>query len=302
MSKGSIKGKVNIISYDELLSGEDYKEKADIVEVPIQDLYEFKNHPFHVVDDEKMEELVESIKEKGVLSPAIVRPREEGGYEIISGHRRRRACELAEMESMPAIIKDLDDDEATILMVDANIQRENILPSERAFAYKMRIKAEKNQGKRTDLTSGQIVPKLISEQIGDEEGMSGRQIKRYVRLTNLLPELLERVDNGKIGFIPAVNISFLKKEEQNWILAVLKEADKKISLRQSELLRKSSEEKNLSEDMVCDILVTKKTLNRTVTITESELKKYFPEDMDSAEIKSQIIELIKQWKGESTDG
>jgi len=200
MSKGSIKGKVNIISYDELLSGEDYKEKADIVEVPIQDLYEFKNHPFHVVDDEKMEELVESIKEKGVLSPAIVRPREEGGYEIISGHRRRRACELAEMESMPAIIRDLDDDEATILMVDANIQRENILPSERAFAYKMRIKAEKNQGKRTDLTSGQIVPKLISEQIGDEEGMSGRQIKRYVRLTNLLPELLEKVDNGKIGF------------------------------------------------------------------------------------------------------
>ena len=302
MSKGSIKGKVNIISYDELLSGEDYKEKADIVEVPIQDLYEFKNHPFHVVDDEKMEELVESIKEKGVLSPAIVRPREEGGYEIISGHRRRRACELAEMESMPTIIRDLDDDEATILMVDANIQRENILPSERAFAYKMRIKAEKNQGKRTDLTSGQIVPKLISEQIGDEEGMSGRQIKRYVRLTNLLPELLERVDNGKIGFIPAVNISFLKKEEQNWILAVLKEADKKISLRQSEQLRKSSEENNLSEDMVCDILVTKKTLNRTVTITESELKKYFPEDMDSAEIKSQIIELIKQWKGESTDG
>ena len=302
MSKGSIKGKVNIISYDELLSGEDYKEKADIVEVPIQDLYEFKNHPFHVVDDEKMEELVESIKEKGVLSPAIVRPREEGGYEIISGHRRRRACELAEMESMPAIIRDLDDDEATILMVDANIQRENILPSERAFAYKMRIKAEKNQGKRTDLTSGQIVPKLISEQIGDEEGMSGRQIKRYVRLTNLLPELLERVDNGKIGFIPAVNISFLKKEEQNWTLAVLKEADKKISLRQSELLRKSSEEKNLSEDMVCDILVTKKTLNRTVTITESELKKYFPEDMDSAEIKSQIIELIKQWKGETENG
>jgi len=302
MSKGSIKGKVNIISYDELLSGEDYKEKADIVEVPIQDLYEFKNHPFHVVDDEKMEELVESIKEKGVLSPAIVRPREEGGYEIISGHRRRRACELAEMESMPAIIRDLDDDEATILMVDANIQRENILPSERAFAYKMRIKAEKNQGKRTDLTSGQIVPKLISEQIGDEEGMSGRQIKRYVRLTNLLPELLERVDNGKIGFIPAVNISFLKKEEQNWIFAVLKEADKKISLRQSEMLRKSSEEKNLSEDMVCDILVTKKTLNRTVTITESEIKKYFPENMDSAEIKSQIIELIKQWKGESTDG
>ena len=302
MSKGSIRGKVNIISYDELLSGEDYKEKADIVEVPIQDLYEFKNHPFHVVDDDKMEELVESIKEKGVLSPAIVRPREEGGYEIISGHRRRRACELAEMESMPAIIRDLDDDEATILMVDANIQRENILPSERAFAYKMRIKAEKNQGKRTDLTSGQIVPKLISEQIGDEEGMSGRQIKRYVRLTNLLPELLERVDNGKIGFIPAVNISFLKKEEQNWILAVLKEADKKISLRQSELLRKSSEEKNLSEDMVCDILVTKKTLNRTVTITESELKKYFPEDMDSAEIKDQIIELIKQWKEESMDG
>lgn len=301
MSKQDIKGRIKISSFNDLFEG-DSERLGDISEVALEELHEFNNHPFHVVDDERMNELVESIKEKGVLSPAIVRKRVKGGYEIISGHRRKRACQLAGLHTMPVIIKDLDDDEATILMVDANIQRENILPSERAFAYKMRIKAEKNQGKRTDLTSGQIVPKLISEQIGDEEGMSGRQIKRYVRLTNLLPELLERVDNGKIGFIPAVNISFLKKEEQNWVLAVLKEADKKISLRQSELLRKSSEEKNLSEDMVCDILVTKKTLNRTVTITESELKKYFPEDMDSAEIKSQIIELIKQWKGESTDG
>ena len=300
MSKQDIKGRIKISSFNDLFEG-DSERPGDITEVALEELHEFNNHPFHVVDDEKMEELVESIKEKGVLSPAIVR-RKNDGYEIISGHRRKHACELAGFKTMPVIIKDLDDDEATILMVDANIQRENILPSERAFAYKMRIKAEKNQGKRTDLTSGQIVPKLISEQIGDEEGMSGRQIKRYVRLTNLLPELLERVDNGKIGFIPAVNISFLKKEEQNWILAVLKEANKKISLRQSEQLRKSSEEKNLSEDMVCDILVSKKTLNRTVTITESELKKYFPEDMDSAEIKSQIIELIKQWKGESTDG
>lgn len=302
MPKQNIKGKVNIISYDELLSGEDIKEKSDIVELPIKDLYEFKNHPFHVFDDEKMKELVDSIKEKGILSPIIVRSRNEGGYEIISGHRRRRACELAEIENVPAIIRDLDDDDATILMVDANIQRENILPSERAFSLQMKMKALKNQGKRTDLTSGQVGPKLASEEVGNEVGISGRQVKRYVSLTKLLPELLEKVDSGKIGFVPAVNLSGIGRGEQKWILKVLDETNKNITLKQSEILKKESSEGTLTEETVVSILVGKNATIRTVTLNEPELKRYFPNEMDSKEIKELIIDLIEQWKGETEDG
>ena len=231
MHKQNIKGKVQIASYDDLLSGGVDHSKSDIADMPLINLYEFKDHPFHVVDDERMDELVQSIKEKGVLSPAIVRKREKGGYEIISGHRRKRACELAGLLSMPVIIKELDDDEATILMVDANIQRENILPSERAFSLQMKMKALKNQGKRTDLTSGQVGPKLASEEIGNEAGISGRQVKRYVSLTNLLPELLEKVDSGKIGFVPAVNLSGIDKDKQKWILKVLDETNFKKKVR-----------------------------------------------------------------------
>ncbi len=302
MHKQNIKGKIQIASYDDLLSGGVDHSKSDIADMPLINLYEFKDHPFHVVDDERMDELVQSIKEKGVLSPAIVRKREKGGYEIISGHRRKRACELAGLLSMPVIIKDLDDDEATILMVDANIQRENILPSERAFSLQMKLKALKNQGKRTDLTSGQVGPKLASEEIGNEAGISGRQVKRYVALTNLLPELLDKVDSGKIGFVPAVNLSGIEKDKQKWILKVLDETNKKITLRQSELLKKEAAAGTLTEEVVVTILVGKDALIRTVTISESELKKYFPEEMDSSEIKKIIIDLIKQWKEETENG
>ena len=302
MHKQNIKGKIQIASYDDLLSGGVDHSKSDIADMPLINLYEFKDHPFHVVDDERMDELVQSIKEKGVLSPAIVRKREKGGYEIISGHRRKRACELAGLLSMPVIIKDLDDDEATILMVDANIQRENILPSERAFSLQMKLKALKNQGKRTDLTSGQVGPKLASEEIGNEVGISGRQVKRYVALTNLLPELLDKVDSGKIGFVPAVNLSGIEKDKQKWILKVLDETNKKITLRQSELLKKEAAAGTLTEEVVVTILVGKDALIRTVTISESELKKYFPEEMDSSEIKKIIIDLIKQWKEETENG
>ncbi len=302
MHKQNIKGKVQIASYDDLLSGGVDHSKSDIADMPLINLYEFKDHPFHVVDDERMDELVQSIKEKGVLSPAIVRKREKGGYEIISGHRRKRACELAGLLSMPVIIKELDDDEATILMVDANIQRENILPSERAFSLQMKMKALKNQGKRTDLTSGQVGPKLASEEIGNEAGISGRQVKRYVSLTNLLPELLEKVDSGKIGFVPAVNLSGIDKDKQKWILKVLDETNKKITLRQSELLKKEAVDGTLTEETVVTILVGKNAIIRTVTFSESDLKKYFPEEMDSGEIKKIVIELIKQWKEDSEDG
>lgn len=302
MHKQNIKGKVQIASYDDLLSGGVDHSKSDIADMPLINLYEFKDHPFHVVDDERMDELVQSIKEKGVLSPAIVRKREKGGYEIISGHRRKRACELAGLLSMPVIIKELDDDEATILMVDANIQRENILPSERAFSLQMKMKALKNQGKRTDLTSGQVGPKLASEEIGNEAGISGRQVKRYVSLTNLLPELLEKVDSGKIGFVPAVNLSGIEKDEQKWILKVLDETNKKITLRQSELLKKEAVDGTLTEETVVTILVGKNAIIRTVTLSESDLKMYFPEEMDSSEVKKIVIDLIKQWKEDSEDG
>ncbi|MCR4813434.1 MAG: ParB/RepB/Spo0J family partition protein [Lachnospiraceae bacterium] len=299
MRKQSIKGKIQIASYDDLLSGGVDHSKNDITDMPLINLHEFKNHPFHVVDDERMQELVESIKEKGVLSPAIVRKREKGGYEIISGHRRRRACELAGLLSMPVIIKDLDDDEATILMVDANIQRENILPSERAFAYKMRMDAEGRQGKRTKsddkITSRQVVEKLTSDRIGEDSGISGRQVNRYIRLTNLIPELLEKVDSGKIGFVPAVNISSIDKAGQKWILRVLEESNKKITLRQSELLKKEAADGALTEETVVTILVGKDAITRTVTLSEGDLKQYFPESMEAGEIKEIIKELLEKW-------
>ena len=245
-----------------------------------------------------MMELVESIKEKGVLSPAIVRRREEGGYEIVSGHRRRRACQLAEIKKMPVIIKDLDDEEATILMVDANIQRENILPSERAFAYKMRMEAESRQGRRDTTTSRQVVEKLTSDKIGENDGMSGRQVNRYVRLTCLLPEILEKVDKKKLGFVPAVNISFIDTDAQKWILSVINETQKKVTLRQSDLLRKSFEEGNLTEEEVCRILLNNKDVSRNVTFTETELSEFFPKYMDSEEIKKIIKGLLENWKEE----
>lgn len=302
MRKQSIKGKVQLVSYDDLLCGGVDHSKSDIVDMPLSNLYEFKNHPFHVVDDEKMDELVQSIKEKGVLSPAIVRKREKGGYEIISGHRRRRACELAGLLSMPVIIKDLDDNDATILMVDANIQRENILPSERAYSLKMKMNALKNQGKRNDLTSGQSDPKLTAEKIGDKEGISASVVKRYVRLTNLIPDILQRVDVGKIGFMQAVDLSYIPEKEQKIILGVIEDNDKKMTARQAKMLRNAYECGTLDKEEVTSILIGKNAIIRTVTLSESELKNYFPEDMDAGDIKEIITGLLEKWKEESTDG
>ena len=309
MHKQNIKGKVQLASYDDLLSGGVDHSQGDIVEMPLVNLYEFKNHPFHVVDDERMQELVESIKEKGVLSPAIVRKRGKGGYEIISGHRRRRACELAGLHTMPVIIKELDDEEATILMVDANIQRENILPSERAFSLQMKLNAIKRQGKRTDLTSGQVGPKLepdetsshsdqklAADRVGDKEGISASVVRRFIRLTYLIPGLLDRVDSGKIGFMQAVDLSFIDKKEQEIIYEVISKTDRKMTSRQAKLLRSSFESGTLDEDEICDILIGKTALIRTVTFTEKELIKFFPADLDSVQVKEQIMDILEKWK------
>ena len=295
MSNG-IKGKVGIESYNSLFGLGDTMENYEVEEMPLHKLYTFKNHPFHVVDDDKMKELVQSIQEKGVLSPAIVRKIDEDGYEIISGHRRKRACEIAGLLTMPVIVRELSDKDATILMVDANIQRENVLPSERANAYKMRMEAEGKQGERSDLTSGQVGPKLTTDEIGEDSGISGRQVKRYIRLTNLLPELLQRVDEKNIGFIPGVELSFLESEEQSWVLAVLKESGKKITLKQAEQLHQLSEEKALTEDLVCMTIMGKSVVKRTVSFTEKELRQFFPPDMPAETIKYVITELIKKWK------
>ena len=312
MPRKDIKGNIQLSSYDDILGGGIKHHEGEVTEMPLDNLHTFKDHPFKVLDDEHMTELVESIKEKGVLSPAIVRKRAKGGYEIISGHRRRRACQLAGLSTMPVIIKDIDDDEAIIMMVDANIQRENILPSERAFALQMKMNARKHQGKRNDLTSGTEFHKLASEEyettsgtefhksiadeIGEEEGMTGRMVRKYVRLTNLLPELLDRVDNEKITITQANNISFIEKPEQEIISSILSKTDRKMTDRQAKQLREAAECNMLDEDSICDILIGKTAVIRTVTFSEKELLKYFPESLDGNEIKQFIIKLIEEWK------
>lgn len=443
MHRKTVTGKVCLTPYEKLLKSGVKLYNGEVKDIELPLLHPFKNHPFKVIEDEHMRELVESIKEKGVLSPAIVRRMETGGYEIISGHRRKRACELAGLMTMPVIIKDLDDDEATILMVDANIQRENILPSERAFSLRMKMEALKRQGRRRDLeetksdydqdlssdhngpmsgegisnrkeprleeestsgqsdpklnedkltsdhnvpklqddrvtsghdvqkleekkgeesssvhslqnledylnkegimTSGHNVPKLKKneltsrrdveklelneekttsdhdepklevdsgnrltsdhngpwltvEKIGEEEGMSPMQVKRYIRLTNLIPELLLRVDKGKIGLVQAFDLSFISVENQELIASVLKKTDKSMTAKQATMLREEAEAGTLDEDKVFDIILGKKAFLRTVTFSEKELKRYFPEEVNSAQIKRFMIGLLNDWK------
>lgn len=419
MHRKTVTGKVCLTPYEKLLKSgvKQYNGEVKDIELPL--LHPFKNHPFKVVEDEHMRELVESIKEKGVLSPAIVRRMETGGYEIISGHRRKRACELAGLLTMPVIIKELDDDEATILMVDANIQRENILPSERAFSLQMKMEALKRQGRRRDLeepssdyaqdstsdhhepklqedeltsrhhvekldedlneeakestsghngpklqdaitsghdvqkseeesssvhslqklegylnkegimTSGHYVPKLkendgkltsdhngpkldeneddltsgqsdpklmTADIIGESEGMSASVVKRYIRLTNLIPELLLRVDKGKISFMQAVDLSFLSEKDQETVYSVLKQSDKSMTVKQAKMLREAAESGTLDEDTAFNIILGKTAFLRTVTFSEKELKRYFPEEVNSAQIKRFMIGLLNDWK------
>ena len=296
--------KVELASVDDLFSTEESRADAQrekVVEIPLSELHPFKGHPFKVKDDEAMMETADSIKQYGVLVPAIARPDPEGGYELVAGHRRHRASELAEKETMPVIVRDLDDDAATIIMVDSNLQRESLLPSERAFAYKMKLDAMKHQGERVDLTCSQVGNKLegkkSSEILAEQVGQSKNQIFRYIRLTELIPELLDMVDEKKIALNPAYELSFLKKEEQVDLLDAMDSEQATPSLSQAQRLKKYSQEGHLTLDMMRVIMSEEKKsdLDR-VTFTSDTLRKYFPKSYTPARMQETIIKLLEQWQ------
>ena len=272
-------------------------QEDKITLLPLSELHDFPNHPFKVRDDEAMQETTESIRQYGVLVPAIVRPREDGGYEIIAGHRRRHGSELAGLSAMPCIVREMDDDTATILMVDSNIQRENILPSERAFAFKMKMDAIKRQGARSDLTSAQVAPKLSSEKIGEDSGMSKDTVKRYIRLTNLIPKLLELVDEKKISFTPAVELSYLDAKQQCDFMEVMDTTQNAPSLSQAQRIKKLAQQGKFSYDAVYDIMnEVKKSELDTVTIKNETLRKYFPRSYTPRQMEEKIIQLLEAWQ------
>ena len=296
--------KIELASVDDLFSTEEGRQDAKlekIQEIPLSELHPFKNHPFKVKDDEAMMETADSIKQYGVLVPAIARPDPEGGYELVAGHRRHRASELAEKETMPVIIRDLDDDAATIIMVDSNLQRESLLPSERAFAYKMKLDAMKHQGERVDLTCSQVGNKLegkkSSEILAEQVGQSKNQIFRYIRLTELIPELMDMVDEKKIALNPAYELSFLKKEEQVDLLDAMDSEQATPSLSQAQRLKKYSQEGHLTLDMMRVIMGEEKKsdLDR-VTFISDTLRKYFPKSYTPQRMQETIIKLLEQWQ------
>ena len=296
--------KVELASVDDLFSTEESRADAQrekVVEIPLSELHPFKGHPFKVKDDEAMMETADSIKQYGVLVPAIARPDPEGGYELVAGHRRHRASELAEKETMPVIVRDLDDDAATIIMVDSNLQRESLLPSERAFAYKMKLDAMKHQGERVDLTCSQVGNKLegkkSSEILAEQVGQSKNQIFRYIRLTELIPELMDMVDEKKIALNPAYELSFLKKEEQVDLLDAMDSEQATPSLSQAQRLKKYSQEGHLTLDMMRVIMGEEKKsdLDR-VTFTSDTLRKYFPKSYTPQRMQDTIIKLLEAWQ------
>ena len=284
------------------LRGGEVIEKAhlqteQIQQLPIDELHPFVNHPFKVQDDEAMAETVESISQRGILSPLITRPRAEGGYEIISGHRRQYAAKKAGLDTVPVIVRNMTDDDAIILLVDSNIQRENILPSERAFAFKMKMDAIKRQGARSDLTSAQVAPKLSSEKIGEDSGMSKDTVKRYIRLTNLIPKLLELVDDKKISFTPAVELSYLDAKQQCDFMEVMDTTQNAPSLSQAQRIKKLAQQGKFSYDAVYDIMnEVKKSELDTVTIKNETLRKYFPRSYTPRQMEEKIIQLLEAWQ------
>lgn len=269
-----------------------------IQEIPLSELHPFEGHPFRVMDDEDMMKTVESVKMLGVFTPAIVRPDPDGGYEIISGHRRHRASKLAGKETMPVIVRELDDDAAIILMVDANLQRETILPSEKAFAYRMKLDAIKHQGERSDLTSRQVVGKLeAADMVGEASGESGRQVQRYIRLTELIPELMDMVDNGQIKFNPAVELSYLANEEQRDFISAMDYAQAAPSLSQAQRIKKLAQAGECSLDAMCEIMnETKKNELDRVTLKTDVLRKYFPKSYTNKQMEDKILQLLEQWQ------
>ena len=279
--------KIKLTSYDDLF-GTDTTNAEQVTSVPISELHSFKNHPFRVLDDEKMQETVDSIKKYGVLMPGIVRPRSEGGYEVVAGHRRWRACELAGLEEMPVLIRDMDDDTATVIMVDTNIQREDILPSEKAFAYKMKYLALKHQGSKGD--------KLTAVMVGEAAGESGRTVQRYIRLAELMQELLEYVDLGKIAMVVGEKLSYLSLEEQTWLMGAIESCGVFPSKTQAEQMKESSSAGKLTEGIIYSILVKKERVRLNVTLPEKRIRSYFPAGYSVTEIEEVIYSLLDEWK------
>lgn len=292
------KAKTSITTENRSGLAADAAAKEQRTEMPLSDLHPFEGHPFKVLDDELMEQTVESIKQIGVVSPLIVRPDPEGGFEILSGHRRLHAAQLAGLKTVPVIVKEMDDDAAIIFMVDSNLQRENILPSERAFSYKMKLEAMKHQGERGDLTSAQVGPKSWAAQVvAEEAGDSKSQVKRFIRLTNLIPEILDMVDEKKIAFNPAVELSYLKPSEQKEFLEAMDYAQASPSLSQAQRLKKLSQEGGCTLDAMCEVMneIKKDELDH-VTIKNEVLRKYFPKSYTPKQMQDTIIRLLEKWQ------
>ena len=291
----SLKGADDIFSTEE---SRQEQQREQVQQIPIGELFPFKNHPFKVLDDESMQRTVESVEQYGVLSPLIARPRPEGGYEIISGHRRQHAAQLAGLDVLPVIVRNMDDDAAVLLMVDSNLQRENILPSERAFAYKMKLEALKNQGARSDLTSAQLGRKLeTADIVGQESGDSRNQVRRFIRLTNLVPELLDMVDEKKIAFNPAVELSYLDTNQQRDFLEAMNDTQNAPSLSQAQRLKKLAQEGHFSYDVAFAVMgEEKKDELDKVVIKNDTLRKYFPRSYTPKQMEDTIIKLLDQWQ------
>ena len=288
-------------SVDDIFQTEENRADAQrerVQEIPLDQLKPFRNHPFKVCDDQRMLDTVDSIREYGVLVPAIARPDPEGGYELISGHRRKRGCEMAGLQTMPVIIRNLDDDAAVLVMVDSNIQREELLPSERAFAYKMKLEALKHQGARSDLTSRQVVGKLeMADVVGQNAGESGRQVQRYIRLTELISELLDMVDERKLAFNPAVEVSYLKRDEQRMLLEAMDAEQTTPSLSQAQRLKKFSQEGRLTEEAMSAIMSEEKKSDMDkVTLRSDTLRRYFPKSYTPKQMEQTIIKLLDVWQ------
>ena len=294
----SLKGADDIFSTEE---SRQEQQREQVQQIPIGELFPFKDHPFKVLDDESMQRTVESVEQYGVLSPLIARPRPEGGYEIISGHRRQHAAQLAGLDTLPVIVRQMDDDAAVLLMVDSNLQRENILPSERAFAYKMKLEALKNQGARSDLTCGQFGHKLNGAKardiVADESGDNARNVQRFIRLTNLIPELLDMVDEKKIAFNPAVELSYLDEAQQRDFLEAMEDTQNTPSLSQAQRLKKLAQEGHFSYDVAFAVMgEEKKDELDKVVIKNDTLRKYFPRSYTPKQMENTIIKLLEQWQ------
>ena len=292
----SLKGADDIFSTEE---SRQEQQREQVQQIPIGELFPFKNHPFKVLDDESMQRTVESVEQYGVLSPLIARPRPGGGYEIISGHRRQHAAQLAGLDALPVIVRNMDDDAAVLLMVDSNLQRENILPSERAFAYKMKLEAIKNQGARSDLSSGQIVQKskLSIERVAEDAGEGYKTVQRFIRLTNLVPELLDMVDEKKIAFNPAVELSYLDEAQQRDFLEAMNDTQNAPSLSQAQRLKKLAQEGHFSYDVAFAVMgEEKKDELDKVVIKNDTLRKYFPRSYTPKQMEDTIIKLLDQWQ------